>query len=350
MSDMPGPRCRICPEPPGPVSPAFCATHYRAYRARQKSGVATTELDARWLDTLAIWRERPSILATEPDAQRFMFERSKDHWLLFWRGYASRLPDWIAINARTGQTRRFVEASGLDAADDLNGVWAAPHQENLDARWGRPEPRETEVEQRARYLDERKHVNLGAVVRDALMPTYGLAGRPFGLTLATFSWSRSSHGVLDLSLTFVSPTRLMPSRACIVRSIDPRYFRTIRNQSGGPAWLSLRLAADQILNAYYYHCDAWKTIDTPPDDFADQEVTIDGTVLHGPLAFWTSPVEAVAFRFSDGAMDLQGCAFGLARRDLPELFAHLVAVGNRPDLLANYIRELDRNGPEGGTD
>lgn len=70
----------------------FCPAHFAEYEARQQQGVAADELETRWYDTLATWRDRPAAVQQEADAASFSFEKQWEGWLLFSRGYEERAP------------------------------------------------------------------------------------------------------------------------------------------------------------------------------------------------------------------------------------------------------------------
>ena len=102
--------CRVCQVPiPETAQFRFCDTHRLKYeeqrKDRQREGVATSDLDTWWRDSLADWRERPAILDTEERPELFRLGRKVGPWLVFSRGYPGeilrldpRLSDWIAVN------------------------------------------------------------------------------------------------------------------------------------------------------------------------------------------------------------------------------------------------------------
>src|SRR5262245_16062639 len=100
--------CRICGREV-PVNPKhrFCEEHLLHYEARQRDGVTTEELSARWGDTLDNWRERPTAVEEEmgwrADSTLLLFRQREGAWVLFRRLYAenphgeSRGPDFLAV-------------------------------------------------------------------------------------------------------------------------------------------------------------------------------------------------------------------------------------------------------------
>jgi hypothetical protein len=81
---MPALRCVICDValPLEGTGGRYCAVHQQAFEARQVEGVAASDLDARYGDTLAIWRDRAALVPALPAAQ-LAFRHREGGWLLF---------------------------------------------------------------------------------------------------------------------------------------------------------------------------------------------------------------------------------------------------------------------------
>jgi len=179
--------------------------------------VATKDLDTRWHDRLATWRERPSALDEEPHSERFHFTRGAEPWIVFMRGYPGiRLPDWIAIDIPNNQIRRFVEIDQSDLLDDLEGKRPAPYQEDLHQRWSDPAAREPQGAFADRYRDT-GGLSLPFIIKNAQIPVYGVSENPFGLRLYSTKYSFESRGPDGVTLTFVSPGPVDPQ---VVASFD----------------------------------------------------------------------------------------------------------------------------------
>lgn len=157
----------------------FCQEHAREFKRRRHEGVSTTELDPAWGDTLKNWRERPPELDNETKPKflttSLALQEKHESWLIFSRSYPvlarprlrrssrsvtmyqsrraitplslrkgggsiarthHRLPDHVAVNTQTGEIRRFVDVSGYEVLDDLQGIYPAPAQAELAAFWG----------------------------------------------------------------------------------------------------------------------------------------------------------------------------------------------------------------------
>src|SRR6266851_4421598 len=215
--------CRICGrEIRQPIMAinglVFCPEHTREFKHRRHEGVSTAELDTAWGDTLKNWRERPPELdqETKPKflAMSFALEEKDEPWLIFSRSYPEferprrskpvailrakktfrtrrgsisrrprhRLPDYVAVNTQTGEIRRFVDVSGNEVLDDLQGIHPAPAQAELAAFWGKRKP--TGIRERAReqfqrqYQDEQHQIRLPDLVHLLPFPIYGPVGNP----------------------------------------------------------------------------------------------------------------------------------------------------------------------------
>lgn len=99
--------CAICkaPLPPG-TWPRLCAEHRPMHEARRRRSLSTAELDGRWQDALATWRERPPALAGEPEAERFLFVGHMGDWVVFVRRQRGEPIRWLAVHRSSGEVRR----------------------------------------------------------------------------------------------------------------------------------------------------------------------------------------------------------------------------------------------------
>src|SRR5260221_3887973 len=121
-----------------------------------------------------------------------------------------RLSDCIAVNAQTGEIRRFVDVSGNEVLDDLQGIHPAPAQAELAAFWGKRKP--TGIRERAheefqrQYQDERHRIRIPDLVHLLLFPIYGPVGNPLDLTLCcSLSMGLSINYISSVVLVFSSP-------------------------------------------------------------------------------------------------------------------------------------------------
>jgi hypothetical protein len=200
-------KCHICGKALNELAGgghAFCPTHFAEYEARQQHGVTADELETRWHDTLATWRDRPAAVQQEADAASLQFWRHKEGWLLFIRGYEGRLPDWLAIHWQTGEVQRFVEVEEFDVYDALLGDEPAPHQEHLEQRWGQPQayrhpPEDPVVD----VVDRRLH--LERLAQEIPMSLYGVAGQPFGLHFTGGQSQTAEDQITEVVLDFAGP-------------------------------------------------------------------------------------------------------------------------------------------------
>lgn len=101
------PVCFYCLIPLAPdAEPLFCVQHLGEYLRRQSRGVATSELDVRWADTLANWRDRPVAVAKLAGKDRWFFAYRSQETVAFVRGHRYRLPDLLIIDTDSGLIER----------------------------------------------------------------------------------------------------------------------------------------------------------------------------------------------------------------------------------------------------
>ena len=171
----------------------YCSDHLAERAGRSKTGVDEDQLDRRWGDTLGLWRGRPAWLDNEEDIALFRFRQRLGTWLLFTRVYQGRLPDWIAVDATTGEVARLVECGVPEALDHFGQVRPASGQETLPSRWGVREPRIS------------RRMSLSDSVTSAEFPVYGLERRPLGLALRSTGHSVAGRRTTGITLFFAGP-------------------------------------------------------------------------------------------------------------------------------------------------
>lgn len=170
--------CRICGKNSRNIRHVgFCRKHWQESRRRQSDGVPLEELSPLWNDTMAAWKDRPEEVADEP-AELFHYSKPEGDWHLFDRGYPTRLPDWLAYNAKTGEIRRFVGVGLEEVLEDLLGGNPAPHQEEMIRHWGTPEPDfvHAMVQRMADQVASNRLPAFSDVVQEYGIAVYGLYG------------------------------------------------------------------------------------------------------------------------------------------------------------------------------
>src|SRR5262249_10306826 len=141
VRDAPAPsvallRCITCSTPlAGVTAEPFCDQHARELATRRQEGVPALELDARWSDTLANWRDCPAGLAVEPDAGGWRLLGRRAGWLLFARSSAGRRPDALAIQDASGEVRQFADADLQQVLDNREGRPPSPAEVRDPLRW-----------------------------------------------------------------------------------------------------------------------------------------------------------------------------------------------------------------------
>lgn len=332
-------KCAICGASlQSRLGPPFCPEHAADYEVRQRTGVVTDALDPRWQDNLSNWRECPAPFSGDATAGLFRLVRRWEDWLLFQQGYPARVPDWIAVHERTGEARRFVEVDEMDVRDDLLGVRPAPYQERLEQRWLRPEPREPFETVQRRYLNADGAVALATLVGAALMPVYGLAAPPHGLTLRGIGWEDTVRGPMNVELTFATPPAVRPNVAFQLRSADLTSARRLLRPRGSiPSILTetaLRLWKEYGSKAMPLE---WADLQRLPE----HRVVLAGRPFVGEVLAWEERINRFACRMTSNDVIVSGAAFGTPRADFLTLLQSLVVLNDHPDLLAHYQAEHD---------
>lgn len=323
--------CLICGREVGLAGPQFCTLHLPQYEARQRTGVTTDELSVQWEDSLDNWRERPPELDAETGVRShstpFRFEERDGEWILFIRSYEGfRQPDCLAINLRTREVRRFVEASPEDILDDLHGTRPAPHQAQLAARWGNSETTGLLAQLEQLLRGGQPQISISLLMQAMPFPVYGLVGNPQDLAVCSVSREYAGHRLTDVGLTFSSP----------------RYPGVRENLE-----LSSHDAKDQSV--------IYQPMGQGEPPFWQGECTIDGRKFTGEIRRWAFPQEVAQqlppgysqggtamFYLKGEETVLSGLVRGPSVEELSGLLQNLVVLNNRADLLEQYQRELDQ--------
>lgn len=358
----------------------FCFTHFAEYEARQRQGVTADELETRWLDTLATWRDRPATVQQEAASASFNFQDQREGWLLFMRGYEGRLPDWLAIHRQTGVVQRFVEVEEFDVYDALLGYEPAPHQDQLERRWGQPQsyrhpPQDSNVDVVGRTRLER-------LAQEMPMTLYGLVDHPFGLHL-TRTDSQGEDGEWDhVALTFTGQAVDQPFYVRLkLGSWSRSYLRReerhltyyglpddeLLNSFGRPFTLSGQRVAEQpIVIAGQQRQVTFSQLPGAPDLSTlqtAQERLVRGDIgnitpmdlrhLGEQLVRYERPevlhsqrpgVPEYQFTWEEvGETFVLGESANVTLEELTHLLEQLVPVNDRPDLLIQYEAELQKD-------
>ncbi len=307
--------CTICRRTPTQPRTLFCEDHYLQYQVRQQEGVTTEELDPRWRDTLANWRERPAALDREPAKDSFRLGWRFEGWLLFYCDYSVRDNDWMAVQAQTGSIRRFVDTALFDVQDDLLGLRPALHQEHLEERWGR---QESSKPPHQIFHDKWHRVQLDKLIAGAEMSIYGVYGNPLGLTLSSLQTKSGSRGLQVITLIFHRASPVKASCIFRVSSIDFYSLRRFR----WPEEATELNTAERL----------------------EQSFSISDISLVAEIHWWEHE-ERSQFTLRGEQTFLMGDTSGFSQVELFQLLEHLVIVNHRPELISQYQAELGFLGP-----
>ena len=321
-------RCVICRvNIGGDARLPYCPDHLAEREERRRVGVNEDQLDRRWGDTLALWRSRPAWLDDEEDVALFRFRQRLGTWLLFTRGYQGRLPDWIAVDAPTGEVARVVECGVPEALDHFRQVRPASGQEMLSSRWGVPEP-----------LISRR-MSLSDSVASAEFPVYGLAQQPLGLVLRSTGHSRAGRRTTGITLLFAGPGA-GTAEAVVVRLRSYIHHRgVVLPQDDDEQTLIEEVT--RVLREGDPRSMATETAPGPP-------IRIDRRVR---IPQFSGPTRLVGFVGSENIFHLSsgrgaahhGFTFvvcGVSQAGLPGLMENLTVINGRNDLLQTYETEL----------
>lgn len=305
-------QCPVCQEAVSPTTGRiFCQAHQAIYQSRLKEGVSTEGLDPRWLDKLAMWRERPASLSVEQDAEQFRFKRRWEGWLFFERGYTERLPDWIAVQEHTGEIHRFVEVPEFDVRDALLGLRPAAFQEHLEERWGQAASRIPPLFSRSWWS-----LRLDDLIRIAPMPIYGLVGNPLGLRLSSTQCGTDHRGLTSIKLDFKQERASAP----------PAFFGIT-----SPDYLSL----------HGYHPEPLQP-ETGKSVRIERDFELSGVRLSGEILYELASTMPCQFHLRNQQTLLVGESSGIASEEVIALLEQLSVINDRPDIIAQYQYELNQ--------
>lgn len=319
--------CRIAIPDTGGLR--LCDIHRLENDERQRNGVDTKDLDTRWHDSLATWREHPSALDAEPQPERFRFTRGSEPWVLFMRGYPHRLPDWIAVEISTNQIRRFVEINQSDLLDDLEGKRPAPYQEDLHLRWGDPAAREPQGVFAYRHRDTGGDHSLPAMIKYAQIPVYGVSENPFGLMLYSTEYSLESRGLDGVKLIFVSSGPVNPQ---VVASFNALRVG-IRNLKLPPGYGSGPDSEQALRLLRGYRRDLIDRIKTVSPVTNTCHIAFPGFQRDTEILCWPEPINLINFALTNDEIFLGVSTIGLSEPELLLLLRNVQVVNNQPDLL-----------------
>jgi hypothetical protein len=344
--------CPICENPVGsPDYHGFCQEHYQRYQERQSTGVSLAELDHRWHDTLATWRDRPEPLNREPKSDRLQYWSLLGRpWVLFMRGYPNRLPDWLVYNQETSEVRRFVDISSNEVLEEMMGGNRAPGQEDLQERWGKEEEGDdlrSQMRDRFEELQAEPYrpPDVAEIIRQAQFPVYGLVRDTLDLTLGPLCYGGSPLESVELG--FVSPASIHedPDIAVWIESKVRRY-RVILQEQSVKEW-EARSAAEQLWGnsapqavREEWFKDRKRLRNTLADLGAESRKMLrcripDFQTEVTALA-WTDVRPLFAFLLENEASVLVVATLGLTNQQVEELSGAIGQVNDRADLLSEY--------------
>lgn len=339
--------CRICHRPIPNRAHSFCDEHYQQYERRQREGVTTDDLSAKWEDTLATWRERPAALDGElgprAHATPLVFALRPEDWLLFLRSYdlfMTRAADCLAVNVQTGATRRFVDVTTEDVLDDLHGGRPAAYQAELAPFWGEAGPTGLRLADRVG-----QRPNLSVLVAAAPFPVYGLAGQPCELTLCSVSWDAQAYRPTHIGFVFSSPRYPAIRENFSLSSADPKQRGLAPSKNTAQAF-QLDPSTQLFENA--------GTIDRAQGHVGTVTLrqgygTLEGRQFLGQIRHWAQPPRGALVQRTQGEgvfyleseeTILRGGSLGPPEAELLQLLTGLVVLNQRPDVLAQYQQEL----------
>ena len=363
----------------------FCQEHRRELRARRQAGVDTAQLDTAWHDTFDMWRERPPELEGEigrkKGAMRLAFAGHSGDWLIFQRGYITlptggeyarliaslltagrikpykstailtnrrrwrrqhgprptRQSDFLTINTRTGDVRRFVDLNEQEVLDDLQGIRVAPTQAEVAAFWGNPTPtglrERLRDDFRQRVLGPGHRLLVGRLVSLATFTVYGLLNNPYGLKLQGTGWgSRGSESEVDsVTLTFSGPQE---------RAFDVSTSRANSTYQPPEGDESFRAYLDEWLFRSSGLSNEQQAQAGPPTTWHDT-VLLDGEAFAAQVYSWSQFSQPARFILQNTSTYLSGHIRGFSQEEIVQLLSGLTAINQREETLADYQRETD---------
>jgi hypothetical protein len=353
--------CRVCQrEISASTRPPFCLEHEPVYRQRRQEGVLTEKLDARWIDLLDNWRDRPSELDKEVGATSsstpLVFRQRNGDWLLFLRFYfkdtflafesdttskASRLPDGLAVNVKTNEIRRYINLTESTMLTYLRGETIIPFQTELATFWGKSDASQKysqlSTQWEKQLFDEKHRIQISKLISRAEFPVYGLIDRPFSLSLYSLSvWGFSNDFQLRI-IGFVfsnSPYATVEIRASHARWYDPSIDWQVLDRDSA-------LHPNTNLFKRYHFSEEEQLQAGEPSTWMG-EITIEGVPFTGEFRYWLDPYRLQLFYLKSDETILDGNAHGLSFEELFSLLKGLEALNERNDVLIQYQDEMNK--------
>jgi hypothetical protein len=336
----PGLTCPIC-QREATEDFGYCDEHRLQYLTRQREGVSTEELDSRWGDTLANWHERPSSLDREVGSRELFsalfFTGRHGNWLLFVRGYQTRLMDGLAINQQTEEIRRFVDVSEEAMWEDLRGERPTAYQTELAPFWGISSVPNMHEQWTRQFLDAQGRILLPQLTLAAPFPIYGLVGNPLRFLLCRLpSWGSSNYQVRNITLTFCRSHPAHGHDIFELTSFDAKQYSGVHDLDAifdDPD----ADATNRLLQRYHL----------PPALMGSPaiwkgEITITQSTFVSEVRFWSRPLQLLLFELKGSETILIGNASGLSFEELVHLLQGLVVLNHQSDLLLQYQHTLEQ--------
>ncbi len=353
--------CRICGremrQPPIVINGlVFCQQHAREppeldQETKPKflaTSFALQEKDEPWLIFSRFYPEFEKPRRSKPEATlraKKTFRTSKG------RGSPSRprhrLSDCIAVNAQTGEIRRFVDVSGNEVLDDLQGIHPAPAQAELAAFWGKRKP--TGIRERAheefqrQYQDERHRIRIPDLVHLLLFPIYGPVGNPLDLTLCcSLSMGLSINYISSVGLVFSSPRypHVRENFEIVASDTRERNIMYYTKNTPGPAHPAFD--PDIRLFQRYGLSEEERELAGNPSSW-EGDLTIAGVPFTGELYHWSQPLQLSRFYLEGEKTILTGNACGPSENELFGVLKDLQTLNRQDDVLLQYQREYDED-------
>jgi hypothetical protein len=357
--------CAICQKTLSPTATfGFCNEHLQQFQRRQQEGVTTETLDARWGDTLDIWREHPSSLDEEigrPSIRPLVFSMREQEWLLFTRSYpipeaimqqmrethtlprrTPRLSDMLAVNVASGAIRRFVSMPKEIVLEDLKGKRPASYQAELAPYWGNPDLGDLLEKWEQQFYDKPgRRINIPRLVAATETPIYGLVDHAAGFSLENFSTCGfSNYRVNYIGFLFSNSQHSEEQQ---------HKFRLISGTSPSsyPADEDLKFLDtvvgydhyEQLLRFYHLNIEQREQAGSPT--IWEGDLAVGQQTFSGVIRYWSQPYKLYLFSLKEKetASSLHGSAVGLSFAELLHVFGILEIINEREDVLTQYQHE-----------
>lgn len=194
---------------------------------------------------------------------------------------------------------------------------------------------------RRRYEDEAGQLRLDKLVQATPMPVYGLAGHPSSLTIHTVSLTTMSETVHSVGFAFQYPEAGQARRSFYIESMRP-------TSQGAPHsdWLHIPVEnplcdEDGKPFEHYGTVDAARNARPAHGHLLIDRLTVADRDFAAKIQRWSRPESEWKFILIGQESIVSGGAQELLQDDLFDLFAQLVVVNGRADLLARYQNELE---------